>query len=95
MPELKNPASDHFPLADIRGPILGEPVASVPGSAQMIIEGCAVTWESRGIFAKGNLIFRQIIRIVWYEEFNRTRTVWELPVKLGLIYFFEYLTERC
>jgi hypothetical protein len=38
---------------------------------------------------EGDLIFHQIIRVVWYEEFNRAGTVWELPVQLGLVYFFE------
>ena len=40
-----------------------------------------------GLLPKGELIACQIIGIVWNEEFNRTRTVRELPVELRLVYF--------
>jgi len=46
------------------------------------------------LLPKRDLIVPQISRIVWYEEFNRTRTIWELPVELGLIYLFENVTEN-
>ena len=46
-----------------------------------------------GLLPKGELIACQIIGIVWNEEFNRTRTVRELPVELRLVYFLKHVTN--
>jgi hypothetical protein len=59
-----------------------------------LLPGCRSLGSLVAFLPKGDLVFRQIIRIVWYEEFNRARTVGELPVKLGLIYLFENVAEN-
>ena len=49
-----------------------------------------VSWH----FAKRDLIFHQVVRIVGYEKLNRTRTISELPLELGLIDFLENVAEN-